>query len=477
MNNDKEYFDTQEFRDLLRRYEQMRRENNSLYFETDQLADILSYYLFHEKAQEVEEVYTFAKRLHPGSPEITKMEVRMLLSYGRPEAALPLLDKLKYAEDEETLLLKAEAHFAIKDYKTARSIARKLLRSSTITDEVSYEALEILLDCGFAQEVLSAADEGLYRHPDSRNLLEVKAESLIELQRTDEAIEIYNRLLDDTPYSTFYWEQLGHIYFMIRRFGKALECFEYETTIDESIEYAKMMQAYCYHHLQDYKRSKELFSSLGEKYPKSIIPDFYSALATAYSGETKAAIEEFLRVASKAAEKNGEESIEVMLALINVALLFNSTNNYDQAILYTKKALLCKPSCDSLKQIMANRTQFYELRDKENMTFPDINATETKEWHDYEIIFELARQLHKQEAYPIALYALHAARSTTPDTADIDAYIAHIRYTLNIEKDDTREIIASALQGKSEQLFRLFNLPYSADITTDEFIILIRKQD
>ena len=104
MNNDKGYFETPEFRALLRKYEQMKQENSGLYFETDQLTDILSYYLFHEKAQEVEEVYTLAKRLHPGSPEITKMEIRMLLSYDRPEAALPLLDKLQYADDEDTLL-------------------------------------------------------------------------------------------------------------------------------------------------------------------------------------------------------------------------------------------------------------------------------------------------------------------------------------------------------------------------------------
>lgn len=476
MSNDKGYFETPEFRELLKRYELMKRESGSLYFETDQLADILSYYLFHEKAQEVEEVYSLAKRLHPGSPEITKMEVRMLLSYGRPEAALPLLDKLQYVEDDETLLLKAEAHLAIKDYNRARSIAKELLRRSTITDETSYDALEIMLDCGFAQEVLSAANEGLTRFPGSHNLLEVKAESLIELQRTDEAIEIYNNLLDETPYSTFYWEQLGHIYYMIRRFGKALECFEYETAIDENIEYARMMQAYCYHHLRDYKKSNELFATLGDKYPKSIIPDFYLALGTAYSGESTSAIEAFQRVAAKAIAKE-EKSIEAMLALLNVALLFHNIGNIDSAIIYIKEALRYIPSRESLKQIMAHRSPLYELRDKENMTFPDINATETKEWHEYELMFNLSQQLFEQGAHPLALYTLYMARATAPDTADIDAYIAYILNLFDGRKEETTEMITSALQGKSERLFSLFKLPYSADITTEEFIKLIKRLD
>lgn len=469
MSNDKGYFETPEFRNLLNKYEIMKQNNSYSYFETDQLADILSYYLYNEKAQEVEEVYALAKRLHPGSPEITKMEIRMLLSYGRPEAALNLLDRLNYIDDDETLLLKAEVHIALRDYKSSRNIAREILRRSTITDETAYEALEILLDCGFAQEVLTAADEGLKRYPDSRNLLEVKAESLIELQRTDDAIELYNYLLDKTPYSTFYWEQLGHIYYMVRRFGKALECFEYELTIDESIEYARMMQGYCHHKLRNYTKSEEIFQALGQKYPKSIIPDFYIALAKAYKGNSNEAKEAFQRVASKAIEKE-EKSIDATLALLNIALLYHNEGNLESATIYMKEALRYIPSNDNLKQILAHTTPLYELRDKENMTFRDINATETKEWRQYEIMFELSKQLFKQGANVLALYSLYMARSTAPDTADIDAYIAYILYSFNEQREEIRQLITSALNGKSEQLFELFCQPYNSEISTDEFI-------
>ncbi len=475
MSNDKGFFDTPEFRELLKKYEQMKKENNCSYFETDQLSDILSYYLYHEKTTEVEEVYAIAKRLHPGSPEVTKMEIRMLLSYGKPEAAISLFERLQYIDDDETLLLKAETHLALKDYKSSRKLAREILRRSTITDETAYDALEILLDCGFAQEVLSAADEGLTRYPGSHNLLEVKAESLIELQRTDEAIEIYNKLLDETPYSTFYWEQLGHIYYMIERYGKALECFEYELTIDDSIEYAKMMQGYCYHHLHDYTKSKELFTRLGEKYPKSIIPDFYTALATAYTGNKAEAIEAFLQVAAKAIEKNSSGNIEAMLALLNVSILYLQTGNYDSSATYIKEALRYVPTDDSLKQIIAHRSPLYELRDKENMTFPDINSTETKEWKLYEILYRLGIQLLEQRANILALYALYMARTGAPDTADIDAYIAYILYTLGETKEEFREMTDSALQGKSEKLFFLFGQPYNADIMTDDFIKHIHR--
>ncbi len=475
MNNDKGFFDTPEFLRLLKKYEQSRRDNSCCYFESDQLSDILSYYLYHEKTAEVEEVYAIAKRLHPGSPEVTKMEIRMLLSYGKPEAAIGLFEHLQYIDDDDTLLLKAEVHLALKDYKSSRRIAREILRRSTITDETAYDALEILLDCGFAQEVLSAADEGLTRYPGSHNLLEVKAESLIELQRTDEAIEIYNKLLDETPYSTFYWEQLGHIYYMIGRYGKALECFEYELTIDESIEYAKMMQGYCYHHLRDYSKSRELFTLLGQKYPKSIIPNFYTALADAYSGNRAEAIEAFDRTAAKAIEKSSGSSIEAMLALLNVAILHQQAGNYDTSATYMKEALRYTPSDESLKQIIAHKSPLYELRDKENMTFYDINASETKEWKLYEIIYRLGVQLLNQRASTLALSAFYMARTMSPDTTDIDAFIAYILYSLDETKEEFRRMVASALQGKSEKLFTLFDQPYNPDIMPDDFIAHLRR--
>ncbi|MBO5788219.1 MAG: tetratricopeptide repeat protein, partial [Bacteroidaceae bacterium] len=223
MNYEKGYFDTPEFRELLKKYEQATAMGMHTYFSIDEFVDLSSYYLYIEKHEKAEEVLKASMQIHPTAAENTRIEIRILLSKGEPQKALELFSKIEYAGDSEAKILHAEILLALKEYKKAYEIAYDLIKESTPEEDNLYEALEILLDCGFAQETLQMCEKALKHLPKNRNLLEVKAECYIELQRTNEAIELYNSLLDDTPYSTFYWEQLGRIYYMTGKYGKALE--------------------------------------------------------------------------------------------------------------------------------------------------------------------------------------------------------------------------------------------------------------
>jgi tetratricopeptide (TPR) repeat protein len=260
MNYEKGFFETPEFRELLKKYEHAKTMGMHIYFGIDELADLLSYYLYADNSNEAEIILSAAKQLHPSAPEILKMEIRLLLGKGEAKEALGLFSKVQFI-DTEAKLLQAEIFLALKDFKRARDMALDVIQGKETEQEQLYEALEIMLDCGFALEALFLCEKGLSISPGNRSLLEVKAECFIELQKTNEAIDIYNALLDEDPYSTFYWEQLGHIYFMIKRYGKALECFEYELTIESDIEYAVMMQGFCYYKLHDYKKSIDIFNS------------------------------------------------------------------------------------------------------------------------------------------------------------------------------------------------------------------------
>ncbi len=469
MSNDKGFFDTAEFRALLKKYEQMKEKGICSYFETHELSDIHSYYLYNGNSQEAADIFKLAKQLHYDSPEITKMEIRAMLTLGKPEAALPMFKNIEYDTDDDTRLLKAEVLLALKQYKDSHKIARKIINQCAITDEISYDAMEIMLDCGYAQEVLEYVNEGLKQHPHNKNLLEVKAESLIELQQTDEAIAIYNTLLDENPYSTFYWEQLGHIYYMIERYGKAIDCFEYELTIDSSIEYARMMQGYCLYHLKCYDQAIEVFDMLIAKYPQSIMPRFYKALSHAHKGCAEQAIQEFSDTFTLA-YKQEWDSIECMLCKINEAILLMETNDQENAHRCMAYIVLFHPAPENMKQLLLGGNPYYELRDKENMTFRDINKTENREWKGYEIFTIMGTKLMKSGLHTLALLALQNAKITAPDCTDIDANIAYILHHENKETEKLEQYIANALEGKSNKLFELFDIPYDCNISVKDFL-------
>ena len=468
--DNKSYFDSPEFREILHKYEQTRANNVCSYFGIEDLLDILVYYIFQDAIEAAEGVYDQAKILHPSAPELTKMEIKLLLAKNEPEKALTILGNLGFNDDDDdSKLLQAQVFIALKEYREARDIAIDILNQQQVTKEIACEALEILLDGGFAQEALQITDYALHKYPGQRNLLEVRAECLIELQDTNGAIEIYNELLDRDPYSTFYWEQLAHIYYMINKYGKALECFEYELAIGEEIDYARMMQAYCYYFMRDYRRAMEQFNALAERYPSSAMPRFYKGLCLWATGKREEALGAF----DKVIELCEEDSIEAMVARINRAIILSCLNEKDSAKGAMSLALLMHPN--NMKQLLVGEGELYDLRDKENLTFKEMNVMDIKEWSAEECLFALAMHLIKYKHHELAKSVLLYARHMSKDQSDIDAGLAYTMYTTG-EEEDAKPYIENAINGRSNLLFELFGLVYDADTSLAGFLDTIRNR-
>ena len=466
--DNKSYFDSPEFREILHKYEQTRAKNVCSYFGIDDLLDILVYYIFQDAIDAADEVYAQALALHPSAPELTKMEVKLLLAKNEPEKALTVLGSQGFTDDDESKLLQAQVFIALKEYREAREIAIEVLNQQQVTQEIACEALEILLDGGFAQEALQITDYALHKYPGQRNLLEVRAECLIELQDTNGAIEIYNELLDRDPYSTFYWEQLAHIYYMINKYGKALECFEYELAIGEEIDYARMMQAYCYYFMRDYRRAAELFDTLAKRYTSSAMPRFYKGLCLWATGEAEDALDAFDDVIDLCEE----DSIETMVARINRAIILSSLNEKESATGAISLALLMHPN--NMKQLLVGEGELYDLRDKENLTFKEMNVIDIKDWSTEECLFALAMHLIKYKHHELAKSVLFYMRHMSKDKSDVDAGIAYTMYTIG-EEECAIPHMNSAINGRSNLLFELFGLVYDADISLAEFLEKIKK--
>ena len=466
--DNKGYFDSTEFRELLQRYEQAAETGACSYFGIEELRDLEAYYIFQESPLMAEDIVELAKKLHPDSPDIVKMEIKLSLCKDEPEVALITLEQFSTPLDDETKLLYAETYMALKDYKEAREVILELLNQPRITKETACDALELMLDCGFAQEALQITDYALQENGQEKCFWEIKAECLIELQNTNAAIAIYNKLLDSDPYSTFYWEQLAHIYYMINKYGKAIECFEYELAIGEEIEYACMMQGYCYYFLHNYPKAQTIFEVLAQKYPSSAMPRFYIALCQFATGQFDAALKGFEEVAHKS-EAN---SIEAMLARINRAIIMSKMGNTEGAAGAISLAMVMHPQ--QMKQLLISEGELYELRDKENLTFKEMNVIDIKEWSQEEQLYALARHLIKFGHWSIAKSVLLYAHPDAGDTADFDACIAYTMYKLG-QQEQMPTYIRKALEGKSDVLFELFGLIYDADISTEAFISSIKK--
>ena len=219
---DTSFFKSKEFRSLLERYEQMREYGMNSYFSSDDLLELASYYLFKNRAADAENVISYARKLYPGDTQITEAEIRTLLSRGEVQEARRKLNAISVIDTPELQLLKAEVDMA-DGGDSSISRLNAIMEETNLRNDLALNTLDVMIKGGFLPEALTWIEKGLRKYPAEVSLLEAKADCLVELRRMQEALALYNSLLDNNPYNYFYWEQLGYIYYVTGRWGKALE--------------------------------------------------------------------------------------------------------------------------------------------------------------------------------------------------------------------------------------------------------------
>jgi hypothetical protein len=137
-------------------------------------------------------------------------------------------------------------------------------------------------------------------------------------------------------------------------------------------------------------------------------------------------------------------------------------------------ALLMHP--DNMKQLVLTNKHLYELRDRENLTFDDMNIIETKEWSTEETLYRLGEHLVRHNHLRLGKRVFRYCRDISYDKADVDAFLAYILWNTD-KKGEVASYIESALDGRSNKLFELFGIPYNANISTTAFIEQVNEKE
>ena len=462
------YFKSEKFRSLLERYEQMMKYSINSYFSADDLLEIASYYLFKNQYADAENVIDYARRLYPSDPQITEAEIRTLLSKGEVHEARRKLAGISVIDTPELKLLKAEVDIADGNENTLSGL-NSILESTNIRDELALGALDVMIKSGFYKEALSWVEKGLRRYPSHIPLIEAKADCLVELRRMQEALTLYNQLLDINSYNYFYWEQLGYVYYVSGRFAKALECFEYELTTNEEAEYPKMMKAYCHYYLRDYETAYKEFCELSLMYPGNVISTFFAALSLCALNRYREAVQLFDELLL-----SGElTTTEVMITEINKSLICDKIGFREMA----EKLMLNALSFDATEMnlLALYGEEYIEIHDKDSLLLEHMDLIEREPHSRENQLLDVALFICSTGHADLAAFMLKQVRSNMYDSADVDAHIAHILW-MSGRREEATEYISSAIEGRSNRLFDLFGIKYDADITPVGFAELAGRR-
>ena len=251
--------------ELVRRYEEMQRNGERRYFDTEDIEDIAYHYEMAHRYAEALDVVEYGLRLHPDNPELEEQRADYLLCLDRVEEAEQLINSLP-SRSVDALLIRAEIAMIRENLPTAADLITEVLASDELSWEVCLDVIELFFDYNYTDRIAPFTEEALSRLPEDEqeDFLHELAHLYEERSLPEEAITTYNRLLDKCPYTLDYWIDLARLLEEQGKYDEAIEACDFALTIDENDLEVLFFRGCCFYDKGDLKTASQIFDSVSE---------------------------------------------------------------------------------------------------------------------------------------------------------------------------------------------------------------------
>ncbi len=327
-------FESEDFLILLRKYEQMKADNSSGFFDVEEFEQIIDYYLDEFKYDQAEEAASLAATQHPASVEIKYKTVHVYLEQGITKVALELLEQVPVWEhsNAEFYYLKGTALCLSGKIHEAEKNFDKGLR---LTEE---DPMEALLNIAIAFEnarqfelAIKYLEQAKKIQPSNLSVLYDLGYFYERIDKFNASVEYYSNYLDIDPFSENVWYNLGVAYFKLDKPTKAIEAYDYAIALNVEYAAAYFNKANTFGSLEDYDSAIGTIEEFLE-----LEPDNTQALC--FLGdcfEQKRFYIKALEAYKKAINIDNTESE----GWFGAGMVLYQQNKYEEAISYLVKAL------------------------------------------------------------------------------------------------------------------------------------------
>lgn len=220
----------EEFTRLLERYKDYTKGLDSGYFDTDELNELLCYYVNLNDEQAINDIVSIARRIHPRSIETQKMQVSLMLYNGEIKKAYEEINHIG-AADFDTTKLRLTALLALNKKHEARQLVEPILNDP----DTDAEMLNDLALCyGATQSIRQGIDfikKCLLRFPDDHDLLHLAGQFYDILDKPKLAENSFKTILDSDPFDASAWISLAELYVRWSKLTQALEAVNYAISL------------------------------------------------------------------------------------------------------------------------------------------------------------------------------------------------------------------------------------------------------
>lgn len=447
-----------DIRGLIKKYELMRYEGKSIYFDPDDFAVLADYYNDFGDISEAKYIVEFGLGMHPGSTQLMVVKAKILVASEKYQDAYDYLAII--GEDESSvdyLQVKIECLLNLDKVDEADALVEKVLTADDL-DEL--ELYTFLSETGYLYNDVDIYDKAIKLQEAALKIDNSDVELLVDLSYGYEmmtnftkAIEINNLILDINPYSFEAWVNLGKLHSMLQEYDKAIDAFDFALTIEEDEVSVLKMKALSLYLNDNVEEAVRIFRECLKNSPDD--ESLYNSLLEGY--EVMEQYTEMLELIDQKEERFGSEGVTLQRAHV-----FLTQERYEEAEELFKQI----PEADK------NSYDYYVLEGELAIYNKDYETAEIAymlamiESPDDEIVIDkLANINMEQDKYEKAAEFLEQLLALNPDFPTAKARLAFLRFEIGA-KEPFDEIMN---QFSDNELRALLSLLSSQDIDYTEY--------
>lgn len=321
------------YNELIEQFEKMLDQKEQFYFDSEQLLEIISFYLDVSDFEYAKKALAYSYALHPDNYELKIKQIEFHLALTQLKKAAELIQELKdIASDDLEYQLVAARFWAIKN------LPKKAIQFYEKAAEHG-EDLDFIYNCiGNEYLNLDELDHALIYFKLALEFSDDNDYSFYsiiqcynDLHMPNECIEFLKEYIDENPFAEDAWAQLGSQYDKVNKLEESLEAFDYVTVINPESISGHTQKAVM---LQKLERYEEAINS----YEETLILDDSAAITYLKIGECYEKLDKPYK-ALKSYHLSIKEDPQLDKVWGKTSNLYANLGNYQEGLFYVNRAL------------------------------------------------------------------------------------------------------------------------------------------
>ena len=269
-----EYFDSDEFRELLAEYENAVNTGMPVFMDADELSEIADYYQMNERYDEADEAINLALSLSPGAIAPLTYKIHEALWNGDTDEAKEYLEQITETDEPDYVYDKAEIMLAEERVEEADKYLRKEFKKVPPEEYQDYvvDVANIFADYNYPEQAMQWMARA--HHEDSPEFKELMARTLFSLGKYQDSEKLWSELIDTDPFSKHYWNALASTQFMNEDYSGSVESSEYAIAIDPNDPEGLLSKANALYRLNNYEEALKYY----ERYSQQMADDEFGLM-------------------------------------------------------------------------------------------------------------------------------------------------------------------------------------------------------